>query len=73
MIFSSHAIFSLFGNIFANLGSNRFGRKPILLISIFGSTLATVLLGFADSVITIVAARSLAGLFCGTVKKGKSI
>ena len=43
--------------------ANRFGRKRILLISITGFVVASVLCGFAQSLPQIVAFRLLQGLF----------
>jgi multidrug resistance protein len=43
--------------------SDRFGRRPILLMSILGSCISLTMLGFAQSLIWLFIARLLAGLF----------
>jgi DHA1 family tetracycline resistance protein-like MFS transporter len=47
--------------------SDRMGRKPVLVITTAGSIGAYVLLGFADSVASLMFARLLAGLMAGNV------
>jgi multidrug resistance protein len=42
--------------------SDRFGRRPILLISLIGSSIAFLIFGFADSLFWLFAARTLAGV-----------
>ncbi|KAI1078659.1 MFS general substrate transporter [Whalleya microplaca] len=47
--------------------SDRLGRKPILVFSLLGVSLATSLFGLARSVAQMIAFRCLAGLFAGTI------
>jgi len=47
--------------------SDRVGRKPVLVITTAGSIGAYILLGFADSVASLMFARLLAGLMAGNV------
>jgi DHA1 family tetracycline resistance protein-like MFS transporter len=47
--------------------SDRMGRKPVLVITTAGSIGAYILLGFADSVASLMVARLLAGLMAGNV------
>lgn len=47
--------------------SDRIGRRPVLLITIAGNTVAMLLLGFADSLATLFAARLLSGTFAGNL------
>lgn len=50
--------------------SDFFGRRPILLICIFGSSIAYVLLGLADSYLQLLITRSLAGAFAANIATG---
>ena len=47
--------------------SDRLGRRPVLLITIAGNTVAMLLLGFADSLEALFAARILSGTFAGNL------
>lgn len=47
--------------------SDRIGRRPVLLVSIFGAAVAYTALGFADSLVTIFAARALSGFMAGNI------
>lgn len=47
--------------------SDRIGRRPVLLISLAGSTLANTMLAFADSLGWLLASRLVAGLTSGIV------
>ncbi|HEV2701148.1 MAG TPA: MFS transporter [Steroidobacteraceae bacterium] len=47
--------------------SDRFGRRPILMSSLTGACLSYVILGFADSLWTLLAARMLAGFMAGNL------
>ena len=42
--------------------SDRFGRRPVLLISIAGSVVSSALLGIAGSVAMVFASRAMAGM-----------
>ncbi|MGC1457708.1 MAG: MFS transporter [Steroidobacteraceae bacterium] len=47
--------------------SDRYGRRPILMSSLAGACLSYVILGFADSLWMLVAARMLAGFMAGNL------
>ena len=47
--------------------SDRIGRKPVLLLTISGTGLALLGLGFANSLLAVIAARTLAGAFAANV------
>ncbi len=47
--------------------SDAYGRRPILLICILGSSAAYTLLGYAPSLVYLFLARSLAGIFGGNI------
>jgi MFS family permease len=65
IILSSNAIAILiFGPLWGKL-SDRYGRKPILMISQAGTGLAFLLLAFSNSIYVIFAGRILDGIFSG--------
>ncbi|KNG85054.1 putative tetracycline-efflux transporter [Aspergillus nomiae NRRL 13137] len=53
--------------IFWGQAADRVGRKPVLVFSLFGVTVATGLFGLAKSIAQMVLFRCLAGVFAGTV------
>jgi hypothetical protein len=53
--------------IFWGRAADRFGRKPVLVYSLFGVTLATGLFGFAKTIPQMILFRCLAGIFAGTI------
>lgn len=52
--------------------SDRFGRRPLLLASLAGSTVSLALTGIATSLPLLLAARLLAGLFGGAIAVGQA-
>jgi MFS transporter, DHA1 family, tetracycline resistance protein len=64
------AIYSLMQFLFAPLWgslSDRYGRRPILLLTLFGSVIAYAGLGFANSLVILFIARGLAGMMAGNI------
>jgi MFS family permease len=53
--------------IFWGRAADRFGRKPVLVFSLFGVTLATGLFGTAKTIPQMALFRCLAGVFAGTI------
>ncbi|KAJ5159118.1 uncharacterized protein N7500_008769 [Penicillium coprophilum] len=53
--------------IFWGRAADRFGRKPVLVLSLFGVTAATGLFGMAKSIVQMIIFRCLAGVFAGTI------
>lgn len=47
--------------------SDRFGRRPLLMLSIAGNLIAFIILGFAQSLVVLFIARTLAGIFGGNL------
>ncbi|KNG50423.1 actin [Stemphylium lycopersici] len=47
--------------------SDRYGRKPVLVISLFGMVIATTVFGMSQTIWQMVVFRCLAGVFAGTV------
>ncbi|KAF2274208.1 MFS general substrate transporter [Westerdykella ornata] len=53
--------------IFWGKAADRFGRKPCLVISLFGVTIATALFGTSTSIWQMILFRCMAGIFAGTL------
>ncbi|MEH2137561.1 MFS transporter [Nostoc sp.] len=69
------AIYSLMQFLFAPLWgrfSDRYGRRPILLLTLFGSVIAYTGLGFANSLWMLFLARSLAGIMAGNISTAQA-
>lgn len=52
--------------------SDRFGRRPMLLASLAGSAVSLALTGVAGSLVTLLAARVVAGMFGGAIAVGQA-
>ncbi|GAB1310791.1 Efflux pump azaK [Madurella fahalii] len=53
--------------IFWGKAADRFGRKPVLVFSLFGVSLATAMFGMAKTIWQMALFRCLAGVFAGTI------
>ncbi|CAI6333735.1 unnamed protein product [Periconia digitata] len=53
--------------VFWGKASDRFGRKPVLSISLFGIAITTALFGLSTALWQMILFRCLAGVFAGTV------
>lgn len=67
LLIASYALMQLIGAPILGRLSDRFGRRPILLISVFGTFLGFVLLGFATTLWMLFAARILDGITGGNL------
>lgn len=47
--------------------ADKFGRKPILVVSLFGCSVATALFGLSANVWQMIAFRCFAGVFAGSI------
>ncbi len=73
LVFSVNAVFSFFfGPILGKL-SDKYGRKPLLLISQFGTFLGFVLFAFSNSIWMIIISRIIDGIFGGNFPIAKAI
>jgi DHA1 family tetracycline resistance protein-like MFS transporter len=63
---SLYAAMQFVGSPFLGGLSDRAGRRPVLLLCLFGASLAYLLLGLADTLLLLVAAVALAGVAAGT-------
>jgi MFS transporter, DHA1 family, tetracycline resistance protein len=62
LLFSSYSLAQLLFSPFLGWLSDRVGRRPVMLASIFGSAAAHLMFAMADSFALLVLARSLAGV-----------
>lgn len=67
MLLTSYSLAQFFGAILLGRLSDRFGRRPILLMCLTGSALSFLLLAQAHSLLIIFLSRSLAGFFGGAI------
>jgi DHA1 family tetracycline resistance protein-like MFS transporter len=67
VLFTSYSLAQLFGSTLLGRLSDRHGRRPILLLSLAGSSASMALSGLAGSLWMLAAARALAGLFGGSI------
>lgn len=67
LLIAVYALMQLIGAPILGRLSDRFGRRPILLVSIFGTFLGFVLFGFATSLWMLFAARILDGITGGNL------
>ena len=69
------ATYSAFGLVFSFLwgwASDKWGRKPVLLLSLLGSVASFLWLGFADALWMLFAARAVGGIFGANVAVGQA-
>ncbi|MSO54263.1 MAG: MFS transporter [Rhodospirillales bacterium] len=67
LLFAAYSLAQFIASPLWGRWSDRRGRKPVLIIGLVGAALSYVWLGFADSLVEIFAARTLAGLMAGNL------
>lgn len=67
LLVSSYAFMQMIGAPILGRISDRFGRRPVFLISIFGTLVGFLILGFADSLWMLFVSRILSGLTAGNI------
>ncbi|KAJ3275855.1 hypothetical protein HDV01_006721 [Terramyces sp. JEL0728] len=72
-IASSFSFAQLLTSMFWGYMSDRFGRRPILLIGLIGNSVSMVLFGLSKSLPWAIASRSLCGLLNGNIGVAKSV
>lgn len=72
VLLTSYSFAQLVGAAVLGRLSDRFGRRPVLMVSLAGTAVAMVASGLATSLLALVAARGLAGLFGGSVATGQA-
>ncbi len=53
--------------------SDRIGRRPVILVSLFGTLLSFLALAWADSIAALYAARVVAGFFAATIGTAQAV
>jgi DHA1 family tetracycline resistance protein-like MFS transporter len=67
ILIASYAVMQLIGAPILGRLSDRFGRRPVLLLSVFGTFLGFLLLGFANALWMLFASRIIDGLTGGNL------
>ena len=67
LVISLHSLMQFAGAPLLGRLSDRYGRRPVLAISMAGHALAYVLLGFSSSIAMLVASRLLSGITAGNL------
>jgi DHA1 family tetracycline resistance protein-like MFS transporter len=67
LLIASYAVMQLIGAPLLGRLSDRFGRRPVLLLSMFGTFIGFLLLGFANALWMLFASRILDGLTGGNL------
>jgi len=72
LLFATYSIFAFGFSFLWGWASDRCGRKPILLLSLMGSVMSFLWLGFADALWMLFAARALGGIFGANISVGQA-
>jgi len=67
LLISAYAAMQMIGAPILGRISDQFGRRPVFLISIFGTFIGMLILGFANALWMLYAARLLSGLTAGNI------
>jgi len=67
LLVASYALAQLIGAPLLGRMSDRYGRRPILLVSVFGTAIGFLLLGFANSLWMLFASRIIDGITGGNL------
>lgn len=67
LLVSSYALMQMIGAPILGRLSDKYGRRPVFLISIFGTFLGLLILGFANALWMLFASRLLSGLTAGNI------
>ncbi len=67
LLFTAYSLAQLIGAAILGRLSDRYGRRPVMLMSLVGSMAGLVFCGLASSLLSLCLARSVAGLFGGSI------
>jgi len=67
LLVSSYALMQMIGAPILGRLSDKYGRRPVFLISIFGTFIGLLILGFANSLWMLFVSRILSGLTAGNI------
>ena len=73
LLLSANSFFGLFGNIIWGSLSDKYGRKPILLICQFGTMAGFVIMAFSTSLSMLFLSRIVDGIFGGNYPIAKAV
>jgi len=73
LLFSLFSIFQFISTPIIGRLSDRYGRKPLLLISLFGTVLSFLMMGFAKSIFWLFAARIIDGITAGNISVASAV
>jgi len=68
-----YSVFAIFSAPLLGALSDRYGRKPVLLISVFTSLLSSLIIGFGNTVIIYIIGRIVNGIAAGNMSTIQSI
>ena len=72
ILLSCYSLFQfVFSPVWGRL-SDRFGRKPILILSLFGSALGYTLFALSRSILLLIVARSIAGIMAANISTAQA-
>jgi MFS family permease len=71
-IASAFSLAQFFSSFFWGYASDLFGRRPVMLVGMAGTTLFTVLFGFSQTLWWAISVRALAGLMNGNIGVAKT-
>ena len=66
-VMATYSLTQFIASPFWGRSSDQFGRRPILLVSLFGMVISYVLLGYADNIWMILCARAIGGFMAGNI------
>jgi MFS family permease len=69
---SAYSAMSFLVSPFLGALSDRIGRRPVLLISIFGTAMGYLIFGFANSLVLLFAARIIDGISAGNISTAQA-
>jgi len=73
LLLSANSFFSLFGNMIWGSLSDKYGRKPILLICQFGTLAGFVIMAFSSNLTMLFISRIVDGIFGGNYPIAKAV
>ena len=73
LLLSANSFFSLFGNMIWGSLSDKYGRKPILLICQFGTLAGFIIMAFSTNLTMLFVSRIVDGIFGGNYPIAKAV
>lgn len=67
LLFAAYSVAQLVGSVVLGKLSDRWGRRPALLLSLAGASVAMLASAFATSLVSLAVARFAGGLFAGSI------